>query len=123
MDMSELEQQIRNATGAHGKWKLKLSQAVATGELPMPAADIACDNKCEFGRWLHGLDTDSVSGHAAYKNVIDAHANFHRVAGDVAFKVENGERDAARSLLDSEEYRASTVALTTEMSRWRAAIR
>ncbi len=122
MNKAELEQQIRDAKGAHGAWKLTLAKAVETGELPKRAKDIACDDQCAFGEWLHGLKTDDAAEHPKYKTVVDAHANFHRIAGGVAEKIEAGDRAAAKTLLDSEDYQASTVALSTEMARWRASI-
>ena len=122
MDKSVLEKQIQDATGAHSAWKSKLAAAVATGELPKPARDIACDDQCSFGKWLHGLKSGPAASHPSYKAVVEAHAAFHKMAGEVALRVEQGDKPGAEALLNGMEYTATTSTLVREMAGWRNSI-
>ncbi|MGI3167094.1 CZB domain-containing protein [Pseudooceanicola sp. 200-1SW] len=123
MDKLVLDRQIKDAVAAHGAWKSKLNQAVQTGVLPKPARDIAVDDQCAFGKWLHGLRGDStVSGSAEYGAVVRAHAAFHQLAGAIAAKVETGARDAAEDELSGPRFAQSSAELERAMNRWRLSI-
>ena len=77
MTPEELSRNITEAVRAHGTWKFRLRRAVDTGELPKPARDIACDDQCGFGKWLHGLKSDpSIAAKSEYRDVLRAHAAF-----------------------------------------------
>ena len=108
--------------GAHGAWKLKLRKAVESGVLPKPAADIACDDQCGFGKWLHGMKGDSaIAGSAHYRDVMSAHAAFHKAAGAVAKMVEQGRNEAAGTALEGADYVGATAKLSRAMRAWKEA--
>lgn len=120
MDMTVLDQQIKDALQAHEGWKTKLGVAVTSGKLPKPARDIACDDQCAFGKWLHSMKGDaSVTGMSGYRNVVSAHAAFHGIAGSVAAKVEKGDAAAAGAELNGAGFVQATNTLKSEMMLWR----
>ncbi|MCT4556581.1 MAG: CZB domain-containing protein [Pelagimonas sp.] len=120
MNIHDLEHNIDEAIRAHGAWKDKLRSAVETGVLPKPAKEIACDNQCGFGKWLHGLKMDSsVAGSAQYQGVVAAHAAFHRAAGGVAALVEAGDRKAADKALRGAAFADTTSRLVDKALDWK----
>ncbi|MGG7567608.1 CZB domain-containing protein [Rhodovulum sp. DZ06] len=120
MDLSVLDMQIREALDAHEGWKAKLSVAVTSGKLPKPARDIACDDQCAFGKWLHSMKRDPVvSGMSGFRNTMEAHAGFHEAAGAVAAKVERGDKAGAGAELSGAAFRQATNVLKSEMLLWR----
>ena len=122
MDKATLEREITEAMGAHGAWKLKLRKAVESGVLPKPAADIACDDQCGFGKWLHGMKGDSaIAGSAHFRDVMSAHAAFHKAAGAVAKMVEQGRNEAAGAALEGADYVGATSKLSRAMRAWKEA--
>lgn len=120
MDRQTLHSQIDEALQAHTIWKTKLRGAVKTGRLPKPARDIACDDQCGFGKWLIRLKSDpDVTGKEGYRLVAEAHTAFHRVAGDVASKVEAGQADAASALLEGPAFQNATSTLRDRLVSWK----
>lgn len=119
MDKATLDRQISEATNAHASWREKLKVAASTGELPKPAAKIACDDDCPFGKWLHGLNEHSEIGSSAeYQDVVKKHASFHIYAGEVAAIVEKGDLGAAQKEINGPQLGARSFALTTAMKTW-----
>ncbi len=112
-------QEIDKAVGAHGMWKARLKAGVATGKMDTPAATIRVDNECAFGKWLLGQTlTASDKGTADYKTVKDLHAQFHKVAGQVAELATSGKKEAAETLLAG-EFAATSMKLTSAMIAWK----
>ena len=79
-----------------------MRELVDHGRLDRPIEDFAADDRCPFGRWLHGdafprgeRDT------AEYRRVHACHARFHMTAGRVAELVSQGRgTDAAHMLVE-----------------------
>ncbi|GIX15226.1 MAG: hypothetical protein KatS3mg118_3185 [Paracoccaceae bacterium] len=106
--------------GAHGAWKLKLRTACTTGALPVPAADVARDDACAFGRWLRQIGADPALRRSAhYDRVRRLHADFHRVAGRVAERVARGDLAAARQELEGGGFDGASAALRDALMAWR----
>lgn len=118
--MSEIQDQITKAIGAHGMWKARLREAIDTGKLGTPIADIAAHDRCEFGKWLQGATLTSLHGSTDYTKVVALHAQFHRAASEVAGSVARGDRKGAESLLNG-EFSDASAKLTSAMMRWKAA--
>lgn len=121
--MSDLAQQIKQAMGSHGCWKLQLSEAVAKGRLSSSSLVISRDDLCTFGKWLRQLSQDPVVANAAeYRLVVEAHARFHKAAGQIARCVENGEVEAAAALLNGSDFQKISDRLTSTMADWRQSL-
>lgn len=85
------------AIEAHGAWKVRLMEAVATGRSPHEPAVVSADDRCAFGTWLHGEIRADARGSVHYAPVLDLHAQFHRLAGRILTQARSGERHAAAS--------------------------
>jgi hypothetical protein len=110
---------IELAMTSHAKWATHLTKAIADAHLEIPLATIGSDDVCEFGQWLYGQelsDDDKIS--ADYRAVRDLHAEFHKVAQQVAELAESSNRYEAYKLLYG-EYIASSGKLAIALTAWK----
>lgn len=119
MSNDNLLNQITNAIGAHGSWKLNLLMAVKKGQSEHSIEDVRCDNKCAFGEWLYSSDIDdaTLSG-APYKVIKRLHAEFHVCAADVLEKATTGNIPGAIELLEG-DFTAQSEKLVRGLRKWR----
>lgn len=83
-----MKDQIDAAIAAHAMWKLKLKNAIDSGEIP-DIATVAADNQCAFGKWLYS--TPPSGPHAAhYAKVKQLHAEFHRATAAILTDLKAG---------------------------------
>ena len=116
--ISDLETELRAAMAAHGKWKLRLKTAITTRKSDITPEQAACDDRCDFGKWLHGatLSPDLKSGQP-YRVTLRLHAEFHRAAGDALEGALSGmrrKRDKAAML----EFDLKSEKLNHALSKW-----
>ena len=118
----DLARTVDRFLAAHGNWKRRLEQAIDRGALDVPVETVSADDRCEFGRWLHGPDLPrQLAASSRYAEVVAAHAEFHRVAGEVARHVQAGQPDAARRMLElGGPYAAASSRLGLTMAAWAA---
>jgi Chemoreceptor zinc-binding domain len=91
---------LMEALSAHVAWKEKLCEAIDLGIIDPPSARIREDNLCVFGIWLYGPDiSDEVKASYHYENTRKVHAEFHKVASEVAMLAEVGEKEKAREMM------------------------
>ncbi len=113
--------EIEKAIGAHGMWKKRLANCIATGEIDVPVATIRMDNQCGFGKWLYGNSLspqEKSSEH--YHQVVALHASFHKSAAQVAELAQSGKTLEAKSmLLHGGEYVQISIQLTHAMQEWK----
>lgn len=84
MSNVEMVEQINNAIGAHGAWKLKLRMAMVSGRSEIDPEKACRDDRCPFGRWIHGDTIDHATKLGKpYEVVRRLHAEFHQSASDV----------------------------------------
>jgi len=122
MSNEKLINQINNAIGAHGSWKLKLRTAVKKGHSEHSVEDVRCDDKCAFGEWLYGPDIDASTRRGApYKVVKRLHAEFHACAADVLEKATTGNAPGAIELLDG-DFTFRSEKLVRGLSKWKGEI-
>jgi methyl-accepting chemotaxis protein len=88
------------AIEAHRAWKIKLRSAIDKRER-LDAATICRDDQCPMGRWLHGTGGARWGSQPGFTTLLDAHAGFHRAAGEVAETINRGAYDRAGQLLGS----------------------
>lgn len=120
-DMS-LQDEITKAVGAHGVWKMRLRTAIESGKADANPADVAKDNACAFGQWLHGAGVPAaVRASADYATVRKLHADFHQCASKVLECVSHGDKAKADALMVGEYTKVSSD-LTHAMMKWKSAV-
>ncbi|MGB8813918.1 MAG: CZB domain-containing protein [Paracoccaceae bacterium] len=123
MSETDLRSAIRAAIGAHGTWKLRLKTAITSGRGDITPDIAACDNRCDFGRWLYSPDVDAnVRTGLPYKEVRRLHADFHTCAGEVLRQATTGNAAKASSLLDG-DFADKSDKLKTSLSKWMTDLR
>jgi hypothetical protein len=90
---------IDSAFSSHQQWKKRLADAIANGKSEYYAEVISRDHSCPFGQWLHALPGEDVKSED-YAKVKELHAEFHKTTGEVLKLALNGEREAARKMMD-----------------------
>lgn len=119
MAEKNLINQINDAIGAHGSWKIKLRTAINKGHSTQSVADVRCDDKCAFGKWLHGNEIDAQTRSGVPYNVIKRlHAEFHICAADVLNKATSGDTSGATDLLEG-DFSAKSEKLVRGLRKWK----
>ena len=91
---------------AHHNWKVRL-KAFLAGSGPALAADsAAADNLCALGKWMYGPG-QRAADLEEYRQLRQAHAGFHRLAGQVVRLHQAGDTAGANRLLEGEFQRAT----------------
>ncbi len=113
--------QINNAIAAHGTWKLRLADAIDKGSFEMTAEQVAVDNRCAFGTWLHGVELPAADKATdSYRTVLKLHADFHREAAAVLRLALAGKKEEAKdALAPGSAYAHTSAELTRAMMAWR----
>lgn len=94
--MSNILEQIDKTIGAHRAWEVKLRQNI-DGTLALVPAEVGVDNRCEFGKWLYSLAGAPVANEPHYKEILELHKAFHKVAATVVTTVQAGDKPGAES--------------------------
>lgn len=119
MKNEQLLNQINNAISAHSSWKIKLRTAVNKGKSEHSIDDVRCDDKCAFGKWLHGSEIDEPTRSGVPYSVIKRlHAEFHVCAADVLKMATTGDAPGADALLDG-DFSARSEKLVRGLCKWR----
>jgi hypothetical protein len=100
---------LDKAIAAHADWKVKLRMAIQNRET-LDVGQIAADDRCALGQWLHGDGRTMFGGKAEYVECVSKHAAFHAAAGAVASRINTGRYEEASAMLgpDSVYTQAST---------------
>ncbi len=120
MDLqTSLYEEIDNAVGAHGLWKLRLNQAIHNGTSEWSVSGTRADDVCAFGKWLHGLP-QSVKGTASWKQIQALHAEFHVEAARVLRLALDGKKsEAQQSITTGSKFADLSARLTAAMMKWK----
>jgi hypothetical protein len=112
-------EEINKAIGAHGLWKVRLRDAIATRLSEMTPDQVEADNLCVFGKWLDSLtDPDVRSAH--YDTVRSLHTAFHKEAARTLRLALTGSRtEASQALASGGTFAIASAALTRAMIDWR----
>jgi hypothetical protein len=114
-----VKDEISKASGAHGLWKARLRSAIESGKVDAAPHQVALDNQCEFGRWLHGSLIDPAAKRSPhYSTCCSLHAAFHKEAASVLRCVAIGQVDKATESLDRGGYADASQKLTKAMMEW-----
>lgn len=87
---------------SHTRWKRRLHASMSGGER-LDADVVGAPDQCDLGRWLDRMEP-RLSDEADYRALVEQHAAFHRAAGRVVARINEGNHDEAHRLLgfDSE---------------------
>ena len=66
---------------AHRQWKVKLRDAIESGD-KVDVATLSRDDCCALGKWIYA-DGQRLRDRVSFVTLIDKHARFHQVAGQV----------------------------------------
>jgi methyl-accepting chemotaxis protein len=88
------------AIEAHRQWKVRLRKAIAE-KTSLDADSICRDDRCPLGQWLHGDGGRRWGVNPGFVALLDKHAEFHSVAGQVARQITAGALDSAERLIGS----------------------
>ena len=78
------------AVRAHSDWKMKLGAYIRRPDQTLRAVEVARDDVCELGCWIHGPGRN-LAGAKEYAELKSAHAAFHRTAADIVRRADAGE--------------------------------
>lgn len=118
-----VHEEIDKAISAHGQWKVKLRNAIDTGECESTPEKVKMDNNCSFGKWLHYRLDDSYKNGPLYQEIVELHANFHKEAGAILALALKGSKDEANELLKlGSKFSAYSANLTKKMKEWQASL-
>ena len=114
-----LETEIVQAVGAHGLWKQRLKNAVASGKSELSPAQAEADHLCAFGIWLRDL-TGPVAHSEYYSRVRSLHSAFHKEAGKVLqLALAGSKTEASQALAHHGPFALASAALTRAMMSWK----
>ncbi|MDP1900191.1 MAG: methyl-accepting chemotaxis protein [Rubrivivax sp.] len=101
---------LNTAIAAHVRWKSKLRSAALRGS-QLDAEQVARDDCCPLGQWLHGGGRRQWGTRPAFTDLVDKHAHFHRQVGGVVKLVNAKQRDQAlKSMEDGTPFAQATQA-------------
>jgi methyl-accepting chemotaxis protein len=106
---------LDEAVKAHAAWKMRLQAYIRQPDKSIDAAEVARDDCCPLGQWLHGDGKGLISGLPEYETLIAEHARFHRAVGDAVKMADAGHNVLEEHVLawDSEFAAASRNVVTT----------
>jgi len=117
------QDEINAAIAAHGTWKIGLKAAIETGSSEFSPSIVAQDNRCDFGKWLHGTATTALRGSTHYTKCVELHRQFHTIAAKVLTLALGGKKDEALGSMSVKgDYALASAALTKAMMDWKSAI-
>lgn len=81
--MSELESLVVKAIAAHGQWKVRLQQAIDTGQSEWSVEQVTVDDQCVLGKWIYGDAMVRFPGDPLVQEIRELHRQFHQEAAKV----------------------------------------
>lgn len=119
MIKSQAVERLNDAIGAHGAWKLKLRVAMSTGTSEINPDKACRDDKCPFGRWIHGDEIDAMTKEGKpYQVVRRLHAEFHQSAANVLRHAISARRDEAERIFTG-EFAERADKLVRALAKWK----
>ncbi len=81
----------------HRQWKVKLRDAIENGD-QVDVATLSCDNCCSLGKWIYA-DGQRLRERSSFTTLVNNHAHFHQVAGQVGQLINEGRYEQAEDAL------------------------
>jgi len=121
--MSEVAQHLDKAIVAHGQWKMRLKRAIDTGSSEFVPATVSKDDQCDLGRWLHTSATAEEKSSPHYAPTVQAHKQFHTVAGGVLGKALSGKKDEAlASMAPGGDFARASIDVMQKLQAWKRTV-
>jgi hypothetical protein len=103
---------LDSAIQAHRLWKEKLRQAINQGHLEgYTKATVSSSHHCELGKNI--LDATMIppalKETAEFKKVLEIHATFHTVAGEIFTLATAGKKEEATAMLAGEKFMKTSM--------------
>ncbi len=119
-----MQKKIDDALDAHARWKIRLKDAIKAGGADLNPAEVRLDNRCDFGKWLHGSDIPAgVRASTHYATAVRLHAAFHQAAADVVDKVKAGDHASAESSMKmGGAFSRASAELSGALSTWKSGL-
>ena len=86
------------AIAAHSAWKTKLKTYLRKPDHSLNAGQLALDDQCVLGKWLHG-EGAKYTAFPEFAELKGEHAKFHRAAADLVVRADAGENVAEEAAL------------------------
>lgn len=119
MIRSQAVERLNDAIGAHGAWKLKLRVAMSTGASEIDPDKACKEDRCPFGRWIHGDEIDAVTKQGKpYQVVRRLHAEFHQTAANVLRHAISARRSEAEQIFAT-EFADRSDRLVRALAKWK----
>lgn len=114
--------EINKAMAAHGVWKVRLREAIESGQSEYQPQVVARDRECEFGKWLHSIPAGERPPEF-WNKVQELHVCFHQEAGRILSLALSGEQEEALSLVGDLRGRfvTTSIELTNMLQAWKQA--
>ncbi len=121
--MSEVGQHLDKAIVAHGQWKMRLKRAIDTGGSEFAPTTVSRDDQCELGKWLHVGATAQERSSPHYGPTVQAHKQFHTVAGGVLANALAGKKaEAQASMAPGGDYARASVTVMQALQAWKRTV-
>jgi hypothetical protein len=115
-DSSELN--FMGAIEAHVRWKIRLEAYINGTSEEHLDPDVVCrDDQCALGKWIYGGGGVKYGTHPMFPVLKQTHMNFHRSAGDIIRAVDAGEKEKARTMLNSGDYARYSHRVKSDLAR------
>ncbi|MBR7745589.1 methyl-accepting chemotaxis protein [Undibacterium baiyunense] len=88
---------IDSIIDAHRQWKVKLREAIENGD-HVDVKTLTRDDCCALGKWIYG-DGQRLSSRRSFKELLEKHARFHRIAGQVGELINDNQLEKAEDAL------------------------
>lgn len=114
-----LEDEILNAVGAHGAWKMHLKIAIDSGKSDFEAASVQQDKQCPFGQWLYSCPP-AVKALPDYEKVRQIHARFHKEAANaLLLALSRNKGEAQKAIGPGGSFTRASSELTGALMAWK----
>lgn len=111
-----------HAIVAHVSWKSKVRHHMQ-GTETLVASEVAKDDRCELGKWLHSQEQE-YHGKPEFDEAVQAHAQFHRVAGDVIHQSKKVSQEEMEKMIASgSEYGKASAHCVAALTALRDAVK
>lgn len=115
-------QQIEQAIGTHGLFKLRLRTAIASGRLEGTVATLGSHLNCPFGKWMESAAVSpAIKASSHYATVDLLHARFHVAAAKVAAMAIAGRGDDAAAAVERDgDFGVASAELMAALAEWKS---
>lgn len=113
---------LDSALYAHQQWKVKLREAVQSGE-QLDIETIRRDDCCDLGKWLHSEGRTHFGHSPEFVKLLATHYDFHLITSVVARIINSKDYDQAKAMLEgSSQFASASADVAMAIMRLKAAI-